>query len=435
MPASYLPFARRNPLASGVPDRASLSRRAVFSGALTLGFAGRVNAAGPDNARGDDAGWDDAGWEQILRDGRGQAVAFHAWGGDERTNAFIAWTARRVRAIYGIDLRQVKLPDIADAAAAIAAELAVGKTSGGAVDLLWVDGATLLTMRQGRLLAGPLLDLLPAARLIARADKPVTVVDRSVPLAGYGIPWRLGQLVFIHYADTTPNPPRTIPALLDWARVHPGRLSHLDVRTRLGTAFLEQALYELVADPQLLQEQVTPARFANASAPFWTWYGQLRPLLWQQGQNFPDTQASQLALMKAGQVDLIASLNPSEAAMAAATGALAKSARAYVPERGSIGCCSFLAVPFNAAHRAGALLVANFLLSPEAQARGSDPRYAGAPSVLAMDRLSPEDYVFFDAVPRVADLLSDAERGPPLPEPHISWTSQLIAGWEQRYGS
>ena len=100
---------------------------------------------------------------------------------------------------------------------------------------------------------------------------------------------------------------------------------------------------------------------------------------------------------------------------------------------GGIGHCSFVAVAFNAAHRAGALLVADFLLSPEAPARASDPRFIGVPTVLAMDRLSPEDYVFFDAVPRNRDLLSDAERGLPLPEPHVSWVNQMVAGWEKRY--
>lgn len=420
MALPYLPDAQHHTPNSGVQGRTRLGRRAVLSGALTLGFAGHARAAG---------------WDEITRAGRGQQVFFHGWGGDERTNAFIVWTAMRLRALYGIDLRHVKLRDATQAVASVANDKAAGKMSGGAVDLLWAPGATVLTMRDNLLLDSPVLDLLPAARLIARADKPSTTWDHMVPLDGYGVPWRLTQLVFIHNAASNPEPPGTIAALLDWAKAHPGLLSHLDIRNDLGAAFLEQALCELVPEPNLLLRPVTSAGFATAAVPFWDWYSQLRPLLWHGGRDFPDSLAVQRGLMKTGEIGLMVSLNPSEAVMSAASGALPAASRAYVLEHGGIGNCSFVVVPFNAAHRAGALLAANFLLSPEAQARNSDPRFVGVPTVLAMDRLSAEDYVFFDAVPRLPNLLSDAERGTPLPEPHVSWLDHMIAGWEKRYSS
>lgn len=398
--------------------RGQATRRAVLGGGLALGLAGPARAGE---------------WDDILRDGRGQEVFFHAWGGDERTNAFITWAGGRARALHGIELRHVKLRDTTEVVARLATDKAAGRTANGSVDLVWVAGSNLATMRENALLDGPVLDLLPAARLIARQEKPSTVMDRMVPLNGYAVPWRLGQIVFIHDFRGNPDPPRTIPALLDWARAHPGRLTHLTMREPLGVAFLEQALYELVPDAGLLLRPVTPAGFAKAAAPLWEWYDQLRPALWKDGKSFPASLNLQRTLMQEGQIDLMISFNPSEAVISAATGTLPASSRAYVLERGSIGHCSFVAVPFNAAHRAGALLVADFLLSPEAQARASDPRFIGVPTVLAMDRLSPEDYVFFDAVPRNRDLLSDAERGLPLPEPHVSWVNQLVTGWEKRY--
>jgi putative thiamine transport system substrate-binding protein len=413
------PPLRRSPVRCG-HGRGGISRRGVLSAGLALGFAGPARAA--------------AGWDDILRDARGQEVFFHAWGGDERTNAFIAWAGGRLRALYRIELRHVKLRDTSEAVVRIAAEKAAGGTEkGGAADMVWVGGSNLAAMRENGLLSGPVLDLLPATRLIAREDKPATVRDRMVPLDGCAVPWRLMQVVFIHDSRTNPDPPRTIPALLDWAQRHPGRLTHLDVRNSIGAMFLEQALYELVADPSSLLNPVTVDGFAAAAAPLWDWYDRLRPALWQGGKRFPASLAVQRALMNEGQIDLMMSLNPSEAAMSVAAGTLPVGARAYMLEHGGVGNCSFVAVPFNAAHRPGALVAANFLLSPEAQARASDPRFTGVPTVLAMDRLSAEDYVFFDAVPRWPNLLSDAERGVPLPEPHVSWVTQMIAGWERRY--
>ena len=92
-----------------------MTRRAWLSGSLlfsgVLGFAGQARAAG---------------WDDILRDGRGQEVFFHAWGGDGRTNAFIVWASGRVRDLYGVRLRHVKLHDAAEAVAQIAAEKVAG---------------------------------------------------------------------------------------------------------------------------------------------------------------------------------------------------------------------------------------------------------------------------------------------------------------------
>ena len=408
------------------PVKHGLTRRVVLSAGLSLGFAGGAAAASEPLA---------AQWANILRYGRGQRVAFAARVGDERTNAFIVWASGRVRDLYGVEVRHVKLRDTAEAVTRLAAEKAAGRTRDGSADLVWAAGQNLLTMRSDGLLDGPVLDLLPGSRLVARERNPSTTMVRMVPLDGYAVPWRVAQLVFIHDMRSGDEAPANIPALLDWALRNPGRLTHPGVRDACGVAFLEQALRELVPDAEMLHRPVTPGAFATATAPLWNWYERLRPALWQGGKVFPTSQSQLRGLMKDGKIDLAMSLDPAEAVMAIAAGTLPPTARAYVLEGGTIGHCSFLAVPFNAAHREGALLLANFLLSPEAQARASDPRFLGVPTVLAMDRLSADDYVFFDAVPRAPNLLSDAERGVPLREPHASWVNLIIEAWDKRYAA
>ena len=415
------PLPRRSSLTAF--DRPLLTRRARRAGGLTFGLAGSVGAAG-----------EPVGWDELLRDGRGQQVLFDAWGGDERTNAFIVWAGGRVRDLYGVEVRHVKLRDASEAVTRLAAEKAAGNMMDGSADLLWVAGQNLLRLRENRLLDGPVLDLLPGARLIAREDNPSTVTVRGVPLDGYAVPWRVAQLVFIHDMRGG-EAPGNIPAVLDWALRNPGRMSHPGVSDPCGVAFLEQALLELASDTHMLHRPVAPDVFATAAAPMWEWYDRLRPALWQGGKVLPASQSQLRGLMKDGKIDLMISLDPAEAVVGVAAGTLPPTSRAYVLEGGTIGYCSFLAVPFNTAHRAGALLLANFLLSPEAQARASDPLFLGSPTVLAMNRLTAADYVFFDAVPRARNLPSDAERGFPLRELHASWVDLIVKGWEKRYAA
>jgi putative thiamine transport system substrate-binding protein len=81
------------------------------------------------------------------------------------------------------------------------------------------------------------------------------------------------------------------------------------------------------------------------------------------------------------------------------------------------------------------MVVANFLLSPEAQARKQDPRVWGDPTVLALSKLAPHERRLFDELPLGVASLPPEKLGPTLPEPHPSWMTAIEAMWRQRYGS
>ena len=82
--------------------------------------------------------------------------------------------------------------------------------------------------------------------------------------------------------------------------------------------------------------------------------------------------------------------NPAEASAAISAGRLPETVRSFILEAGTIGNTHFVAIPFNAAHRAGAMAVADFLMSPEAQAHKQDPRVWGDGTVLDLEALAPE---------------------------------------------
>ena len=80
------------------------------------------------------------------------------------------------------------------------------------------------------------------------------------------------------------------------------------------------------------------------------------------------------------------------------------------------------------------MVLANFLLSPEAQARKQDPAAWGNLTVLAVETLRPEDRALFDALERGPATITAQELGIPLPEPHPSWVERLEEEWLKRYG-
>jgi putative thiamine transport system substrate-binding protein len=375
-------------------------------------------------------------WEQIVAQARGQTVFWNAWAGDEKTNAFIAWVGEQVKAKYGVGVQHVRLKDTAEAVTRVVAEKAAGRDRDGGADLIWINGPNLLNMKQQGLLLGPVTQALPNWRYVDTTKKRSNVIDFTTPVDGLAVPWRMAQIVFVYDAARIRNPasvPRSAPALLDWAKQHPGRLTHPSVSNFLGSTFLKQALIDLAADPQVLHQPATDANFEAVTAPLWAWYEQLKPTLWRQGRQFPESGAAQRQLLNDGEIDITLSFNPSEAAVSVEAGLLPASVRTVGWSKGTIGNTSFVAVPYNAKNWQGALVVANFLIEPETQARAQDIRQMGNLNVLDPDKLSAAQRRLFEQSADHPALPSAAELGAPQLEPHASWMTRIAAEWHKRY--
>lgn len=390
-------------------------------------------AAGMPTAAG--AAPETRSWADITAKARGQTVYWNAWAGDERTNAFIAWAGDEVKKRHGVTIQQVKLKDTAEAVTRVVAEKSAGRDSGGSVDLIWINGPNFLAMKDQGLLHGPFTQVMPNYRFVDTVNKRSNVVDFTVPVDGLESPWRLAQLVYVHDSARTPAAtlPRSVPALLDWARAHPGRLTHPTVRNFLGATFLKQALYELAPSADVLQGPATDANFTAVTAPLWAWYDALRPHLWRQGKEFPESGEAQRQLMNDGEVDITLSFSPSVAATSIAQKLLPPTARVFVMSKGTIGNTSFVGIPYNAANKEGAMVVANFLLDPLAQARQHDPAVLGDATVLDMARLSDEQRRLFAPRAALPGMPTPQELGTALLEPHASWMTRIVAQWEKRY--
>jgi putative thiamine transport system substrate-binding protein len=372
-------------------------------------------------------------WNDVVAKARGQTVNFNAWAGDEKTNAFIQWAGEEVAKRYGVKVNHVKLKDTAEAVTRVVAEKAAGRETGGTVDLVWINGPNFLALKEQRLLFGPFTQAMPNYARVDTTNVRSNVIDFTIPVDGMESPWRRAQIVFVYDGKRVQDPPRSVPDLLRWAKEHPGRLTHPSVRNFLGATFLKQALYELTPDPSVLQRPATDGNFAAVTAPLWTWYDALRPVLWRQGRQFPENGPAQRQLMNDGEIDMMISFNPSEAAVSINAGLLPDTVRTFVFAKGSIGNTSFVAIPYNAANKEGAMVVADFLLEPATQARAQDYREMGNFTVLDFAKLTPAERARFDALPKSPALPTNAQLGAILLEPHPTWMTRIASEWEKRY--
>ncbi|MEK0085105.1 ABC transporter substrate-binding protein [Benzoatithermus flavus] len=369
----------------------------------------------------------------VLARARGQTVYFNAWGGSPQINDYIAWVGRETKARFDVGLVQVKLGDTAEAVARVLAEKEAGRTEGGTVDLLWINGENFRAMKEKGLLFGPFTDMLPNFRLVDTGGKPTTLVDFTIPTDGYESPWGMAKFVLFYDSARVPDPPASLDELAAWTLTHPGRFTYPAPPDFIGSTFLKHVLYEAVPDPARLQQPVDADAFAALATPVWRWLDRVQPHLWRGGVTYPASGQALHRLLDDGEVDFSMAFNPAEASSLILAGRLPESVRSFVFRAGTIANTHFVAIPFNAAHKEGAMVVANFLLEPEAQARKQDVRVWGDPTVLDLAALSPADRVRFEGLALGPATLPPDRLGPALPEPHPSWMELLERGWAERY--
>lgn len=357
-------------------------------------------------------------WQQTLAEAKGQRVYFNAWGGSPEINAYLVWAGQELARDYQVTLVQVKVDDIAQSVSQLLASKQAGKTSGGPIDLLWVNGENFKALKEQGLLGAPFTDELPNMALV---DTKLPVhEDFTLPVAGLEAPWGIGQLNLMVNGDEVGTPPSSAAELLAWAKAHPGRFTYPKPPQFHGSSFLKQILLELTDDPAPLYREANDADFTRLTAPLWAWLDALHPALWRKGRLFPTSAAETRQLLDDGELAMAISFNPGEAQSSVQNGALPPAVRAVAMSKGALTNSHFLAIPFNASARAGAKVVANFLLSPTAQARKADPAFWGDPSVLRQDALPGNS--------------QPALRFKAVAEPHPSWQTRLEAAWAERYG-
>ncbi len=373
-------------------------------------------------------------FDQLKSQARGQTVYFNAWGGSSQINSYIAWAGTQIQSRYGVKLVHVKLTETADAVSRILAEKSAGKNKGGSVDLIWVNGENFASLKANGLLRRDAWAFdLPSFEYTDATALPGILSDFANPTDGLESPWGRAQLVFAYDSAYMDVPPRSAHALANWIKAHPGRFTFPQPPDFTGTSFLKQILLEVTPDRDQLALPADTVDTKAVLAPLWAWLDAVKPFLWRSGKTYPANYTAMVQLLGDGELAIAMAFNPAEFSNGISKGILPASVKSYIHESGTLANVHFVAIPFNASAPEGAKIVADFLLSPEAQLRKANPEIWGDPTVLAIDKLPVSFQKRFAQLPRGQATLSPADLNKTLPEPHPSWVGVIEREWAKRY--
>lgn len=415
------------------PTKLSLPRRRFLWLSASAGLATVVaSCAARNSADSQSPNLSELSWDEIVEEASGTTVNWAMWGGSDTTNAYAdEWVAGQLQSKYNVTLNRVPLNDTVEAVNKVAGEVQAGLTTGGSIDLIWINGENFRTMKQGDLLYGPFTEKLPAMAAYD-LDNPAVLSDFGLPVDGYEAPYTGAYYIMVKDSAKVTDSPQTFSALLAWAKANPGRFAYVAPPAFDGSRFLLTVLYGVSGG----YEQYAGAEFNedlwNQNSPLVVDYlKELEPYLWREGQTYPPTQARLQELFVNSEIWMMP-VFISRIAEAKANGQFPGSAEAFAMPGISLNDPSFTAIPVNASNPAGAMVLANVLSSPEGQLQKFKPDVWGDPPLLDVTKVSPGLQKEFAQV--------EAEYGIPLKElaattvPVINaeYTTRLETLWKQQ---
>ncbi len=370
-------------------------------------------------------------WDSVLAAAEGTTVNWFMWGGSDVINTHVdTRIGEPLLAEYGVTLNRVPLENTADAVNKVLNEKTAGADSGGSIDLIWINGENFRTLKDAGLLYGPFVDLLPNNQYV-NWDDPAVAFDFGTAVEGYESPWASFQWVLEYNSATVSDPPRTFEELRAWVEANPGQFTYPAPPNHVGSAFVRSVFYWVAGDSAPFLAEFDQAVYDEHAPAVWEYLNAIEPYLWRNGETYPEL-AAMPDLLANGETSFAMEYDASRASNFIQQGRYPESVRTYLLESGTMANVSYVAIPYNANNPAGAMVLANLLLSPDYQTVLTDPTELGWQVAIDPARLSTAQQATLAAVERGVATLPAAELSShALPEARASWVAPIEQGWEE----
>lgn len=334
-------------------------------------------------------------WEERVKLARGTTIQLAMWGGDPMINQYMNnFVTPHLKEHYNIDL-QIAYAQGNTIVSQIMAEKEA-KSPFNSYDLVWINGETFYQLRQLDALMGGWTSKLPNS-LYVDYKNPFIGFDFNQPIEEYECPWGNVQFTLIYNHKFIENPPQTREELLRFVQQNPGKFT-FDMGFT-GLTLLKSWLIDLSSSTDGLSGDFNADLYQNLSQQLWEYIKELKPYLWKKGETFPESVSALHQLFASEELWMTMSNNHAEVDNKYYQGIFPASARAYIPEYGSIRNSHYLGIPIKAVNPVGAMVVANFLISPEAQFQKANPLVWGDGSILNTKFLPDSLKSMIDQIP------------------------------------
>ncbi len=314
--------------------------------------------------------WPNMTWEEVLAEANGQTVNWFHWGGSGTWNNFMDVVIHeQALACCNVSINPVHVNDTVEAINKVLGEAEAGRTEDGSVDLIWINAENFITLRQPDLLFGSYTDALPNVQYVD-TESSYYNFDTGWPINGYESLWGTSQMV-IEYDSAKVNPPTNIDDFMEYicsdeAR---GKFTYPAPPDFTGTGFITGLLYHYTGESDfwLGRSSQIIGPFEDQSLALWEVLNEIEPCLWREGETYPNDVVELRELVKNGEVAFAMTFGYGNVDVMIEDGVYPETMRQMMFDEGTVANAHYQAIPFNSPNKAGAMVIANILQSPDNQ--------------------------------------------------------------------
>lgn len=366
-------------------------------------------------------------WNKILKEAKGQTVNWYMWGGGDTINTYVNSYIGAEAKKLGVTLNQVKLNATVDAVNKVLGEKQAGNTTNGAVDMIWINGENFATGVQANIWACDWSSKLPNAKYV---DWTSSSVNRDFGLAvnGCEAPWATASSGLVYDSKVVPKPAvTTLDGFVAWIKANPGKFTYPAPPDFNGSMTVRRFFYYANGGYSNFLGAFDQAKFDAGMAKTAALLNSLKPYMWRKGATYPATIGDLEKLYANGEISAYFNYGALSSFTNVDKGLFPKSTRVTAFRDGMIGNISYVAVPFNSPHKAGAQVIANILQSPAAQLKMQVDGVIGSPAIVMNRTPLSGQYRSLPIHPSSTSPATLAKNA--NPELTSTWLKAIDAGW------
>lgn len=357
-----------------------------------------------------------------------KTVNFYMWGGSHHINNFIdEKISKSVMEKEGITLKRVPVTDIKESINKLIIEKNAGRKN-GSIDLIWVNGENFKLLKDSKVITENISSQLKNVALLKDSAQ---VKDFGEPILGLEIPWGEAQFNFI--SRTNDIPFKDSETLMQYIKSNPGRFTYPAVTDFTGSAFVRNMAIDILGYENV--EKMTTKELEESLGKVWSYFKEMKPYLWRQGETYPESEGRLDTLLSSGEVDVAMGYTINKVSLKVKTGEFPETAKSFLLDKGTLFNNHYLAIPDNSPNKKAALALIDYLISPEGQLLKQNPENWGDLTVIDLDKLDNKVKAEFNKImedPKVPEMseLKNKRVGELSPEK----TKIIDRGWIENIG-
>ena len=366
-------------------------------------------------------------FENITTSAKGTEVSIYMWGGSKEVNSYFdSFVIPNVKNLYNITLHRVPIDDVKTVLQKI--ELEKSSKKMGTTDIIWINGENFKIAKDKELLYGSFVSKLPNYNIYLDAKNSSNLLDFSEPTDGLEAPFGRAQFVMVYDSKKVKNPPKNSDELFVWIKNNPNRFTYPAIPDFTGSAFVRGLFIDYIEGIENFDNKTYNEKLSK----FFVKLNEIKPYMFKNGSYLPNSSALLDTLYAQGNVDFTFSYNPSHALNKIKSSNFPKSSKTAIFEGGSLANTHFLSIPVTSPNVEGAMVVIDFLLSPQAQLEKAKSDVWGDGSVIDITKLDENMKAKFVELSSDDSLLeAEVLQKNQIPELSATYTEEIEKLWKK----